>query len=86
MVAVLASQPRADREYLKILHPAARETESGVDDALRVLLRQAPPLTAAAVEEVVRSGQKLPPATEVSVEPVDLRAYDLLLATEEVAG
>ena len=39
-----------------------------------------------AVEALVRSGQELPSVTEVSVEPVDLTAYDVLLAGEEVAG
>jgi hypothetical protein len=78
--------PRADKEYLQLLHLAAKESEAGVDDALRVLLGQAAPLSAAAVEALVRSGQELPPPTEVMVEPVDLAAYDLLLATEEVAG
>jgi hypothetical protein len=34
--------------------------------------------TAAAVEELVRSGRRLPPPTEVVVEPVDLASYDEL--------
>ncbi len=81
-----ASHPRrAEKEYLQILHLAARDTEVGVDDALRMLLAQEGPLTAAAVEELVRSGQEIPPATDVTVEPVDLRAYDMLLAAAEVA-
>ncbi len=85
--ALRASHPtRAEKEYLAILHLAAMETESGVDDALRVLLGQDRPLTAAAVEELVRSGREIPPATEVRVEPVDLSTYDLLLASAEVAG
>ena len=84
--ALKASHPtRAEKEYLAILHLAAMETESGVDDALRVLLGHDGPLTAAAVEELVRSGREIPPATEVRVEPVDLSTYDLLLATAEVA-
>ncbi|MFQ5859325.1 MAG: IS21 family transposase [Anaerolineae bacterium] len=84
--ALQASHPtRAQKEYLQILHLAARETETGVDDALRVLLGRDGPLTAAAVEELVRSGQEIPPATEVTVAPVDLGAYDLLLASAEVA-
>jgi len=82
----LSCPGRAEKEYLRILHLAARESETGVDSALGVLLSGDEPLTADAVETLVRSGQKLPPVTEVNVEPVDLAAYDLLLAGEEVAG
>ena len=85
--ALRLTQPeRADREYLRLLHLAARETETGVQDALRVLLAQEPPLTAAAVEALVRSGQRLAPPTEIVVEPVDLATYDTLLECREVAG
>jgi len=84
--AVQASCPtRAEKEYLRILHLAATETETGVDDALRVLLAADAPLTAAAVEELVRSGGQIPPPTDVTVEPVNLGAYDVLLASAEVA-
>jgi hypothetical protein len=75
---------RAEQEYLRILHLAATETESGVDDALRVLVGRDEPLTAAAVEQLVRSGQEIAPPTEVTVAPVDLGAYDRLLASAEV--
>jgi hypothetical protein len=68
----------ADRDYLALLLLAAKETEQGVDDALRLLLPSAQPLTAAAVEEMVRSGRRLPPATAVEIAPVDLAAYDAL--------
>ncbi len=59
---------------------AARETEAGVDDALRVLLGNEEPLTAKAVEAMVRSAQEIPPATDVVVAPVDLTSYDQLLS------
>jgi hypothetical protein len=82
----LSCQERSDKEYLRILHLAAKESEAGVDGALQVLLSGDELLTADAVEQIVRSGQEPPPVPEVSVEPVDLSAYDLLLAGEEVAG
>jgi len=69
----------ADREYLALLWLAARETEQGVDDALRLLLPLAEPLTLAALTELVRSGQQLPPRTAVRIAPVNLAAYDALL-------
>jgi hypothetical protein len=82
----LSCPGRVEKEYLRILHLAARENETAVDSALRVLLSSDEPLTADAVEKLVRSGQELPPLTEVNVEAVDLTAYDVLLAAEEVAG
>lgn len=69
----------ADREYLALLLLAAKETEQGVDDALRLLLATDQPLTPDSVEALVRSGRVLPPATGIQVAPVDLAAYDVLL-------
>ncbi len=74
------SPSRGHKEYLNILQLAARETEAGVDDALRVLLGNEEPLTAKAVEAMVRSAQEIPPATDVVVAPVDLTSYDQLLS------
>jgi hypothetical protein len=75
---------RAVKEYLAILHLAAREGESGVDEALRWLLDQPRPLSSAAVAEVVAAGRRLPAVTEVTIREVDLRAYDLLLTGKEI--
>jgi hypothetical protein len=74
---------RASREYLQILHLAARESETGVDHALRVLIDEDKPVSAAAVKELLHSGEKLPLPTEVVVEQVDLSAYDRLLSFQE---
>jgi hypothetical protein len=70
---------RAEREYLALLFLAARESEAGVDDALRLLLTGAAPLRKEAVEELLASGRALPPATQVEIAPVDLASYDALL-------
>jgi Mu transposase, C-terminal domain len=84
--ALHRQQPaEATRQYLSLLSLAARETEQGVDDALRLLLSGDEPLTLSAVEELVRSGQALPQATAVAVAPVDLAAYDALLTRPEPA-
>jgi hypothetical protein len=69
----------ADRQYLKILHLAARETEAGVDDALRLLFALDDPITSSAVDEIVKSGQVVPPPTDVAVAAVNLSEYDSLL-------
>lgn len=70
---------RADREYLGLLLLAAQESEQGVDDALRLLLAGPAPLRREAVQELVKSGRALPPATEVEIAPVNLASYDVLL-------
>ena len=47
---------RAHKEYLKILYLAAKESESGVNEALRWLLELEQPITAAAVQEHLSAG------------------------------
>lgn len=81
--ALLRQHPRetgrADREYLGLLLLAARESEQGVDDALRLLLAEPAPLRQEAVAELLASGRALPPATEVKIAAIDLASYDVLL-------
>lgn len=71
---------RASKEYLQILHLAARESETVVDDALRLLIARGETLSHQAVETIVRSGQQPAEPLEITVAPVDLTAYDAILA------
>lgn len=73
------------KAYLRILHLAAQETESGVDNALQWLLDTGRSITPEAVEQFVRRGQRIDPPTEVTVEPADVSSYDDLLEHREVA-
>lgn len=75
----------ADKEYLKLLHLAATESEAGVDAALRQLLGDEQPINAAVVKTLLQCSQAIAPATAITVAPVNLKAYDALLSTEEVA-
>jgi hypothetical protein len=75
---------QADKEYLRILHLAARENEQRVDDALRVLLNQETPFAAHEVEALVLSGAALPAATQIAIAAVNLATYDELLGYAEV--
>jgi hypothetical protein len=77
---------RAAKAYLKILYMAARETETGTDEALRHLLHEGQPISFEAVEALVRRGQEIPSATAVTVGPVDLVGYDTLMTGQEVAS
>jgi hypothetical protein len=83
--ALREAQPeRGHKEYLGILHLAARQSEAAVDEALRVLLAGERPLSLAAVEELVQRAEEVPPVTEVTVEDVDLTGFDDLFLHKEV--
>ncbi len=73
---------RANREYLRILELAAKESETKVDEALHRLLAEGNAPTAKAVEEGM--GRKTPDLREVTVAAVDLGRFDELYATAEV--
>lgn len=73
------SEPRADREYLAVLYLAARETEAGVEAALKLLIDESSEISAAIVEEMLAEAQKLESPREVAVDDVDLATYDALL-------
>ncbi len=76
---------QASREYLAILHLAARESEVGVDDALRFLLQAEQAVNAEAVETLLRSQQQIAPPTEIAVASVNLSVYDTLLSHSQEA-
>jgi hypothetical protein len=76
----------ASRSYLAILQLAARETEIGVDEALRHLLDQAQTITLEAVTTLVCSAAQIAPVTQIVVAPVNLADYDSLLSTNREAA
>ena len=75
---------KANKEYVKILHCAAFEGETKVDDALRMLFDQSSTVSFDAVKALVDSSQKIPSVTEVSIDDVNLEVYDRLLSLKEV--
>jgi hypothetical protein len=77
------TQQVAAREYLKILALAAKESEAGVAAALAELCGRQP-VTAEAVEMLVRTQQLPTPVTDVGIATVDLANYDRLLSMEGV--
>lgn len=74
----------ADKEYVKILQIAASESETGVDDALRMLFDQGLPVSGEAIRSIMSSPQKTPSVREVRIDAVDLGMYDRLLCLPEV--
>ncbi len=82
--ALRERQPeRADKEHLRILHLAARESESGVEAVLVALLKEGGRMDAAAVTARLRQHGQAQQATEVTVAAVDLSLYDALLEGKE---
>jgi hypothetical protein len=74
---------RAAREYLQVLHLAAREGESKVEAALARLMGRQQPLSVQAVEAEVRQSDTPLSAAHATVEAVDLSLYDGLLEGKE---
>ncbi len=70
---------RAHKEYLGILYLAARTTESGVDDALRVLVGQDLAISVDGVEALLSCQSPIAQPAEIAVEQIDAGIYDTLL-------
>ncbi|MCB2204504.1 IS21 family transposase [bacterium] len=68
----------ATREYLGILELAAQESETAVDDALRILINSAHALSVEAVTAHLHAGTPSRPVSDVHIDRVDLTAYDRL--------
>jgi hypothetical protein len=83
---VVQTPAAASRSYLALLELAARETEVGVDDALRHLLDRELTVTLEAVKALVCAAQQIAPVTQIAVAPVNLADYDSLLLGEREAA
>lgn len=70
---------RASKEYLKILHLAARENETAVDKAIAYLIDQYKDIDYESVKAIVMDEPGLGEPEDVFIKAVDLRAYDRLL-------
>jgi hypothetical protein len=68
----------ASKEYLKILNLAAKENESLVDDALRVLFDKEAEISFKSALMFLESNSLVPPCREVKVEDVNIKIYDQL--------
>lgn len=69
----------ANKEYLGILYLAAKESESSVNDALRLLLNKGSTISSEAVKALVAFNQTTNVPHECSVDDVDVTQYDSLL-------
>jgi hypothetical protein len=80
------SPVRADKEYLKILHLAARETESGVNKALGELIDTEYPINAEEVRKIVQKDQQPEVIKDPVIAQINLNIYDGLYDTAEAAS
>ena len=76
---------RGAKEYLQILALAAKQGESRVEEAIRLLLGRRDPLNAEMVASLIEEGAP-PLLTTVEVDPVSLTVFDELLDGQEVAA
>lgn len=72
-------QSVAAREYLRILELAAKESETGVDNALRSLIDRGGEIGFEAVKDLLGSEMEIIPLTDVAISEVELGCYDALL-------
>ena len=72
------------KRYLQILELAAREGESRVNEALRVLLDRGAPIGCMEVEYLLKAADQNPAVTDVTVAPVDLTQFDTLFSNPAV--
>jgi transposase len=75
----------ADRQYLRILYLAAKESQDKVQQALDALIRKGERITSLAVEQALEN-ELPPPPYHTQVDPVDLAGYDNLIGNQEVGG
>lgn len=71
---------KGDLEYLRILHHAATSMEADVEAALVLLFTDGKPVTACAVKALVAASGATIEVPELAPLPVDLTAYDALIA------
>lgn len=71
---------KGDLEYLRILHHAATSMEADVEAALSLLLADGKPVTASAVKTLVAASAGTIDVPDLAPLPVDLTAYDALIA------
>ncbi len=71
----------ADKQYVKILELAAKESQDAVDHALRVLIGAGVAVDFEVIELMVHDAASLPLATQVNIEAPDLNEFDCLYST-----
>ena len=79
------SPAQADKKYLKILYLAARETETGVDNALKALTDSERTISSEEVTRIVREDQQPEVIKDPVIAEVNLQIYDGLFEAVAVS-
>lgn len=74
---------RCHKEYLKILHLAAKENEGLVEMAIKYLLNTDQAISFGSIEKLVVENQTPESARDVKIDPVNIYDYDALLSWKE---
>lgn len=74
---------QANKQYLKILEFAAKESQAIVNEALRFLINHADGIDFDRVKQMVESEQHPPAVTDVFIGDIDINGYDCLLESAE---
>jgi hypothetical protein len=74
---------QANKQYLKILELAAKENQTSVNEALRLLINHADGIDFDSVKQMVESKQQPPAVTDVFIGDIDIDGYDCLLESVE---
>jgi hypothetical protein len=77
---------RANKEYVNILHIAAKEGEDLTESAIKLLISQEVPISAESVKKCVNESAYSPQVTDIAIDDVTLEEYDELLAVGKEAG
>ncbi len=76
-------QSTASKRYLEILYLAAKESETEVDNALRILFDRQEDIALKAINDI-RKNEVIDSLTNVTISNVDLKIYDNLIENLEV--
>ncbi len=76
----------ADKNYLKILELAARQSQDAVNDALRLMITSNEPIDSEKIRLLVDDATRLPAVTDVEIEPPNLDELDSLLQHPDMEG
>jgi hypothetical protein len=74
----------SSRQYTELLYLASKESEEGVDNALRILFNHGDKISIESVQEILASTEKNSSPQDVEVDEIDLCRYDSLLLSREI--
>lgn len=80
-----SSPGKANKEYLKILYLAAKESEELVDNTLRRLIDTGESITSDEVKKIVNKGSMYDVLSSVNIPEIDITSFDELLTFDKEA-